>query len=316
MKTYFNFQLTGKKLFPLWAIYYLLVIVPYVILILTTPIRHQDENNFVAVVIAICFLLLIVAIALSWELYFIKTILQHTQQNDTNLRCDYSAGEFMGIVGIGLLLTIVTIGIYAPWFIRNIQRYLIDNTSYKENRFAFKGKGGKLFVIILLSLFIPMIVVGIFTTKVFGIVIKNEPIFIQGIYNAIVYIIMIPYIYYIYKWSVDVTYKGYHFKWDTKFWPSTGKIAYELILSMITFGLYAPLAYVRLYKYFIEKTKSKTEGTPKIQFNYDIDQQKDYLFILVQTLLTVITLGIYFPWSFCKVSQRILEKTSMEKMDE
>ncbi len=316
MKTYFNFQLTGKKLFPLWAIYYLLVLVPYVVLILTPPIYHQGESNIVATVITLCIFLLIVAIALSWELYFIKTILQHTQQNGTNLRCDYSVGKFMGIVGLGLLLTVVTIGIYAPWFMRNLQRYLIDNTFYKENNFAFKGKGGKLFVILLLSLFIPMIIVGIFTTKALGIVIKNEPIFIQGVYNAIIYIIMIPYLYYIYKWSIDITYKGYHFRLDTKSWPSIGKIAYELILSIITLGLYAPLAYVRLYKYFIEKTKNKTEGTPKIQFNYDIDQQKDYLFILGQALLTVITLGIYFPWSFCKVSQRILEKTSMEKMDE
>lgn len=160
-----------------------------------------------------------------------------------------------------------------------------------------------------------MIIFVTFIVKVLGITINNESFIIRFIYQVIFYIILTPYIYYIYKWFVDVTYKGYHFKWDTKALPSIGKIAYELILSMITLGIYFPLAWIRLYKYFLEKTKSQTEGTPKIQFNYDIDQQKDYLFILIQTLLTIITLGIYFPWSFCKVSQRILEKTSMEKME-
>jgi uncharacterized membrane protein YjgN (DUF898 family) len=289
--------------------------VPYVILLVTIRSHQAAEQHLSSALFAVVFGLVIIIIALIWDLYFVKTILQNTQLNGTNLQCNYSFGEFLGVVALGIFLTIITIGIYAPWFVKNMQRFFIDNTSYKEKKFAFQGKGGKLFVILLLTLFIPMVIVIIFMAKVFGTHLNDQPILTQIINNVIIYIIMIPYIYYIYKWMVDTTYKGYHFKWHTKFWPSIGKIALEMFLSMITFGFYAPLAYVRLYKYFLDKTKSETEGTPKIQFNYDIDQKKDYLFILVQALLTVITLGIYFPWSFCKVSQRILEKTSMEKIE-
>jgi uncharacterized membrane protein YjgN (DUF898 family) len=52
-----------------------------------------------------------------------------------------------------------------------------------------------------------------------------------------------------------------------------------------------------------------------IQFGYDIDQLNDFKMIWVQILLTVITLGIYYPWAFCKVSQRVLGKSYIEEIN-
>jgi len=76
-------------------------------------------------------------------------------------------------------------------------------------------------------------------------------------------------------------------------------------------GIYGPLATLRLYKYFAEKTVAiSTEKS--LGFGYDIDQLHDFLFIWGQMLLTFITLGIYLPWAFCNVGSRVMGKTYLQ----
>ena len=149
-----------------------------------------------------------------------------------------------------------------------------------------------------------------------GIDLKNQPICYRIMHQMITFIIIVPYMYLIYKWRVDFKYKEYHIKWDTEFWPSIGKILLEVVLSIITCGIYLPLAYLRLYKYFTEKTKSNSIDNQSIQFGYDIDQKNDFLMIWGQLLITVVTLGIYYPWAVCKVSQRVLSKSYIEKIND
>ena len=97
----------------------------------------------------------------------------------------------------------------------------------------------------------------------------------------------------------------------------TGKVLLGLFLSIITLGIYMPwfirdlhgsMAMLRLYQYFTERTVA-TLPDRKLNFGYDIDQLNDFLFIWGQTLLVIVTLGIYYPWSFCKICKRILNKT-------
>jgi hypothetical protein len=73
-----------------------------------------------------------------------------------------------------------------------------------------------------------------------------------------------------------------------------------------------PMAILRLYKYFSEKTIA-TSPERKLKFGYAIDQLNDFLFIWGQTLLTIITLGIYYPWAFCKIGKRVLSKTYLRE---
>jgi uncharacterized membrane protein YjgN (DUF898 family) len=124
-------------------------------------------------------------------------------------------------------------------------------------------------------------------------------------------IIMIPYMYLAYRWMVNIKYKSYIIKWETKFWNSCGKIALELLLSVITVGIYFPMAALKLYKYFAERTFAKS-GETKRKFGFEADNIKDFLFIWGQILLTIITLGIYYPWFICKLGTKILDRTYLE----
>jgi uncharacterized membrane protein YjgN (DUF898 family) len=315
MKNYFNFQLTGKQLFPLWILFYVVFFVPYFTLIFKMQLFKPAGTvppSFPFWFFAVLFLLIV--FALIWTVYFVKMILQGISLKETPAKCDYSIGKYFGVLFLGIFLSIITIGIYTPWFVRNLQRFYIDNTSYKDNKFSFQGEGGKLFVIILLTVFIPMIIIGACMYLIFGKDINSQPKTYQMINQLVSTIILIPYMYYIYKWMVDVKYKEYHIQWQTEFLPSVGKIAVEVLLSIITFGIYFPLAFLRLYKYFSERTKSNMVDNQTIQFGYDIDQLNDFLLIWGQMLLSIITLGIYYPWAICKISQRILSKSYMEKI--
>ena len=315
MKTYLNFQLAGKKLFPLWLIFYVIFLLPYFVLIF----KLQSFNPESGVGPAFPFwyfllLMILVLFAMVWTLYFVKMILQGISLKESHIKCDYKVGKYLGIVFLGMLLSIITLGIYSPWLVRNLQGFFVDNSSYKDSRFSFLGTGGKLFGIILLTLIIPMIIIGVGMYFLIGQDINTHPRSYQLINQIIMTVILIPYMYYIYRWVVDFRYKDYHFKWDTEALPSMGKIAVEVLLSIITIGIYFPLAFLKLYKYFSERTKGKALDSQTITFGFDIDPLNDFLFMWGQILLTIITLGIYYPWAICKISQRIMSKSFMEKV--
>jgi uncharacterized membrane protein YjgN (DUF898 family) len=220
--------------------------------------------------------------------------------------------KYIGIILLGTFLSIITLGIYMPWFIRNLIRFFLNNSTYNSENFSFKGTGGKLFVIFLLSIILPIIVASIIMGRYFPVN-PNQSWSSQFIFQAVIMIILIPYMYLIYKWMVNVDYKSYNISWRTNFWKSCGKIAVEMILSMITLGIYGPLAMVRLYKYFIDKTEAA--GSDRVlRFGYDIDQINDFLFLWGQILLTIISLTIYYPWAFSKIGNRLIGKTYLEKI--
>ena len=66
-----------------------------------------------------------------------------------------SLGEAYGVYLKGVLLTTLTIGIYTPWFLTNLRRYLVTNTFYGTEPFRFDGEGS--------DLFLPFFVSGILT---------------------------------------------------------------------------------------------------------------------------------------------------------
>ncbi len=315
MKNYFNFNLTGKKLFPVWILFLLLFIAPYCSLIFS--IRHiQLGTTLPLFFFPLIFLLLIVAFAIAF--YIIKLTIENIAFKDKSIVFNGSFGKFIGTLLLGYFLSIITLGIYIPWFIKDLHRFFIDNSSYNEQPFKFKGQGGKLFVIILLTLILPMIVLGIVmvTMMISSPTMINDPSVISNpsqtfsfmlIQQLVTMIIFIPNMYLVYKWAVNVEYGGLNISWETDFFSSCGKIAIEMFLSIITLGIYAPLAMLKLYKYFVDRTIASSNDR-KLKFGYDMDPSNDFLFMWGQILLIIITFGIYYPWAFCKIGNRILGK--------
>jgi len=83
------------------------------------------------------------------------------------------------------------------------------------------------------------------------------------------------------------------------------------VLNVITIGIYFPMAMIKLYKYFAERTVAQS-GEIKRKFGFETDNLHDFLFIWGQMLLTLITTGIYYPWAINKIGKRILNRTYLE----
>jgi len=68
---------------------------------------------------------------------------------------------------------------------------------------------------------------------------------------------------------------------------------------------------LKLYKYFAERTEANSAVANK-KFGYDLESGKDFLFLWGQLLLTAITLGIWFPWAYSRINERVIGKTFVE----
>jgi uncharacterized membrane protein YjgN (DUF898 family) len=83
----------------------------------------------------------------------------------------------------------------------------------------------------------------------------------------------------------------------------------QSLLSSLTFGIYSPLAALKIYQYFLQKSTIKNEAGKGAQLGYDLDAGGDFLYIWGQLLLTIITIGIYSPWAYTRVMKRVIGKT-------
>lgn len=317
MKSYFDFTLKGKDFLPYWIAYYLVAIIPSVILgqkmDQIDPVDYTSPavGAWLGTVILIYLLVIFASIIIT--LYMVKISVEGVTYEGENMKFDLKIGKFIGLIVKGYLLSIITIGIYLPWFIKEVYAFFMAHSSYKSENLHFQSKGSTLFIIMLLFLIIPLLVISALASwaLVGG---TGESSFIRfWAYEMVLILIITPFLYRYYKWLVNVQYKGYQINWDTEFWPSVTVLLREVFLSMITFGIYHPLAIVKIYKYFVDRTKSDNLKRKQLTFGYDIEPADDFLFIWGQILLSIITLGIYVPWAYAKVGKRILGKTYMEK---
>jgi uncharacterized membrane protein YjgN (DUF898 family) len=303
MKTYFNFTLTGKMFLPIWLAFYFLVIIPYVIYYNLLAKSAQSGNQ--SPLLALMFLCIIIASILI-SFFVLKITIENIWYNNSQINFSGRFTIFTLKVLLGILLTIVTMTIYMAWFIKDIFRFIINNSSIQDSKFRFRGKGGALFLILLLSIYAPIIIfVALFGKHLLSI---DQTINYIIILQIITGFIMIPYLYLFYKWMINIEYKNYHIKWNTEFFDSCGKILVEILLCIITVGIYMPLAYLKLFKYFAERTVAE-KNSSSLKFGYDLDSKNDFIFIWGQLLLTVITIGIYYPWAYSNIGKRIISKT-------
>jgi len=191
-----------------------------------------------------------------------------------------TGGALLGKFLLGILLTVITAGIYAPWFACNIYRYLADNTQIKGAQrgtlqLSFTGTGGGLFVMALVGGLLSMITL--------------------GIYGAWFMVKMC-------KWVCDNAQAKaadgtvYKLSFNGVGGALFVKILVGALLSGITLGIYSFWFMVNLNRYLMQNT-AILEGD-KVIGNQDFVATGGQLFVvcLVGALLTAVTCGIYQFW--------------------
>jgi uncharacterized membrane protein YjgN (DUF898 family) len=232
-----------------------------------------------------------------------------------------SIGKFLGLNLLGIFLTVITLGIYGPWYLTRVSRYLVGEVSYKERHLEFSGRGGRLFVIFLLTIVIPMIPLILVQLRLdpsvssfpFAAVSPFQAFMLQLLAYLIFYSFFAAYLYLIYRWFfTNLRYGEKSLFWNTYFWPAVSMIWVQMLLSVLTLGIYLPAAYIKIYRYLAGVTEIHTEQGREGTLGFQGQTGGGFGLLWGQMLLTVITLGVYTPWALARVGKWFLSNTYVE----
>ena len=177
-----------------------------------------------------------------------------------NIRFSFQGGlreAYMSIL-VWPLFSLFTLGILFPLAQVKLKRFILNNSRYGTEKFVFTGTYsdyGKLlllyigiYVAAILQLALALTVgVSFLGTTVFIVLIYGGFFFIQPKYMNLVYRRTT-----LREHSFDSTYTGFGFVWV---WFS------NIMLTVVTLGLFFPFAKVRLTKYLAENVTLKAKGS-------------------------------------------------------
>jgi uncharacterized membrane protein YjgN (DUF898 family) len=318
----FAYSLSGGKLFPLFIGFYIPYLICYAAVLAGSRwAQGGPDGRGAAVGLAAAGYAGLLLLYLLFTIPFLRRLVPALSLEGQALEFRGSTGAFLGLNLLGLLLSLVTLGIYSPWYAARVARYLSGQTFYRGKPWEFTGNGSRLFVILLLSLVLPVVAI----TVVFALVLvgraggfgQAESFSLSFAVMVVVLLVVVPsYLYLVYRWLFSLRLGDRVVRWDTRFWPAVGFIFLQLILTLLSALVYWPGAYVRLYAYFARRTVIAEAGAVRWTVGFDGPPGRGFLLLWGQTLLALLTLGIYTPWALARVGRWFAEHTSLESPSE
>ncbi|MGB1042828.1 MAG: YjgN family protein [Tenacibaculum sp.] len=158
-KSRFAFTGTGKEVFKGFIKVYAIFIALYLFLIY--GLQTQNEAiSLIAILIFYLFMLLIIPFAIHGAVRY-----RASRSSWKGIHFKYLGDRmqlFWKCIG-GMLLSIITLGIYGAWFEVDLRKYILSNIRFGDLSFDFKGKGDSLFWIHLKMILLMYPTLGIYS---------------------------------------------------------------------------------------------------------------------------------------------------------
>ena len=259
-------------------------------------------------------------------LFFINTLSLGGNKFSINIE----ENSFLIFVLSNILLSIVTIGIYAPWAYKAVTDKIIANTEYEGGgRFEFRSKAWDLFLFTIVCVGIALLIIavlaGINVFLIKGLDSGNVSVsqvlmrglgailfaffsfivswFVNLLLSVIIQVIML-------KWFCNLSYTSetknrvYVMEIDMK--EAVLFMLGQTLLLTITIGFYAGVYLVKVYAYFsshiVEKDGDKITG----RLVFKKQEELGALYLFLQLFLTGITLGIYGPFALVACTKALI----------
>ena len=196
-------------------------------------------------------------------------------------RLDFTGtgGELLGQMLVGMILTMVTFGIYQPWFVVNLRKWMYSRTRILTPQgpmqLSFEGTGFLCFVEVYLTALLIPLTLFIYTPWY----VANATRFFTN--NS-------------FATAADGT--RYRLDYAGTGGQLFGLILVNMLLTTITFGIYTPWAVCNLQRAMLEKTSiySGTEKVGKLSF---VGTGGGLIgMYLLGAILIPLTFGIYMAW--------------------
>lgn len=325
MKERFLSDLTGKKW---WAPFLTMIVImvasigAYEFALFRLDSSTDPAFAAVSVLFALVMLLIFVLTEAGFGIILMKIAVPTVSYKDRRFGFDGDPWAYIRLVLKGIGLTLITLGFYGPWFARRCFAYVTAHVEYDGERPKFLGTGGKLLKYTLLSLIVPLILLLVVFSAAVGLKAASGasgPEFTAWLmastllFELVLFFALLPYIYLAYRWYVNLSWKGRLITWNTEFWASVFFLAGQLALTIITLGIYWPALVIKSYRYFAARTQVAEDGKVFARFSFDGSVGKGFLLLWGQTLLSIITIGIYVPWAYASVLRYFINGTACEK---
>lgn len=221
-----------------------------------------------------------------------------------------TGGDLFGIQIVNMLLTIVTLGFYYFWGRVKVRQYILSQTQFEGDRFAYHGTGKELLIGFLkasLLFFVPLILLNIVPDLIGSAIVK----IIAGILAYLLLIVFIPFAMVgarRYRLS-RTSWRGIRFSFRGKTLEFMKLFMWGSFLTTLTLGLYYPIFETRRHGFMMSRSYF---GNEKFKFNGNGRE----LFgpYVIALLLVLPTLGLYWFWFLARKQRYFWEHTSFDTL--
>ncbi len=212
---------------------------------------------------------------------------EQSEYESNTLRFYGDGGKLFGIIILNFFLTVLTLGIYYPWAKATVRKYLWSEVELNGSRLSFTGTGIEMFrgFVIIYLLIIGMYAAFYFVSH------SMAPTFIVFIFYFLFLGILPLAIFGSFRYRVTRTsWRGIHFGFDGRIGDFYKLFMKNLVISMITFGVYFPWMACAIFNYLLKHIRI---GDNEFEFR---GSGSDLLGeIIMGTILTFFTFYIYLP---------------------
>jgi uncharacterized membrane protein YjgN (DUF898 family) len=324
MKDKFTSSLTGKKWwkpFLCFVILLLAVNIPQEL----SSMHYTDQPTAMEGLSKFLFSLVMVGLMAVIEAVFIailyRIVYASISIRNKTFAFTGKAGDLIKILLPGFFLTMITLGFYIPRFEKRLVGYIAEHSELDGERFHFMGTTKKLYKYYFLSCVLPVAIwIAGFVLVVMAAGIPTEKsaepsgqymVFVMLSTIALL-IMLIPFIVLNYKWMMNIRWKDQLVSWKINLWPSCAFVLGQVALTIVTVGIYWPVMMIKTYRYFAEKTVILDSGQEKARFGFEGKTGRGFGLLWGQSLLCVITLGIYSPWATAKIANYFITESFIE----
>lgn len=219
-----------------------------------------------------------------------------------------TGGSLFGIKIVNMLLTLLTLGIYHFWGKVKVRSYLLSQTEFAGDRFAYHGTGKELLVGFLKA-------VVLFGIPLFGLVILPELTgaseAAKGVGMVIAYVLAFTVIPIAmvgarrYRLS-RTSWRGIRFSFRGAAMDFVKLFVKGSLLSGITFGLYYPYFETKKFDFMTSQSYFGNE-----KFHFDGEGRELFRPYMLALLLSLPTLGLYWFWFQAKKHRYFWDHTSI-----
>ena len=230
---------------------------------------------------------------------FVQATLRGSSLYGEAIETEYDPKRYLRLCAKNILLSVVTCGIWLPWMVVSLIRYFASPVIHRLflcEEPIYRGRGSVLFAYGVLFGVVPVVIIP-FAAACF---VLTGGMAVSGVLLLIVAVGLLACLKALtLRYFVNFEVGRKRLCTTIRSWRAGGFVFGQFLLLVLTCGIYAPMALLRIWRYYADRTVLGEERV-EIRFGFSSNGLRDYGRLLLQWLLVAVTAGLYFPWGYAR----------------